>query len=80
MAAVTLPTIDLLMNETVAQDWVDCVGGDKRRCWFCGRGFNLEDLRKLQYITTMMRRSFRRRLSAPVNDTGGKTMGITLTF
>jgi hypothetical protein len=49
MAAVTLPTIDLLMNETVAQDWVDCLGGDKRRCWFCGRGFNLEDLRKPYY-------------------------------
>ena len=49
MTAVALPTVDLLMKETVAQDWVDCFGGDKRRCWFCGRGFNPEDLTKLYY-------------------------------
>jgi len=48
MAAVALPTNDMLTQRD-RQDWVDCLRGDKRRCWLCGSGFLADQLQKLDY-------------------------------
>jgi hypothetical protein len=48
-AAVALPTNELLMGVTDAATWGVCLGGRKRRCWFCGAGFYATDLKKLYF-------------------------------
>jgi len=49
MAGVPLPTNDLLSGETEAKDWVSCLSGRRRRCWFCGEGFYVTELRRLYF-------------------------------
>jgi len=47
MASVGLPTNDMLVGETDARDWGDCLCARRRRCWFCGAGFYPNELRRL---------------------------------
>jgi hypothetical protein len=49
MAALALPTNELLLGETEARTWGICLSGRKRRCWFCGTGFYATDLKKLYF-------------------------------
>jgi hypothetical protein len=47
MASIALPTNDLLLGETEAEDWGNCLSGRRRRCWFCGAGFYSTELKRL---------------------------------
>ena len=47
MAGVALPSNDLLMGDTEATAWGNCLSGRRRRCWLCGGGFYPNDLKTL---------------------------------
>ena len=49
MAQIALPTNDLLMEVGDGEAWFRCLKGSRRRCWFCGSGFNSTDLKRLYY-------------------------------
>jgi len=49
MAAVALPTNELLLGETEARIWGISLSRRKRRCWFCGTGFYATDVKKLYF-------------------------------
>jgi len=49
MGGVALPSNDLLLGDTEASAWGKCLGGRRRRCWFCGAGFYPHDLKKLYF-------------------------------
>ena len=51
MSAVALPTNDFLIDTTEAREWANSLSGRRRRCWFCGAGFFVSEVRKL-YLDT----------------------------